>query len=575
MEFSKKAFKQYSGMVKRKMAERFLCKMEASIHESALPARASEQAEQRVYPAVKLSTVETPDGVLIPYNPYVSLQRQAKFLASQEKFYWRYHRVLAALIILLFAAISFATAVTAQRTPQWAVPFAQWLTDYLSLTIFRSDGIIGTGINSFGHFLTNPIFACVSFASIGIMAATAAKLSIQPTALLIGPKGLKLRWQWGRMAVNGTLMPWSDFSALKLEKPGKTTVAENWLVTFESEKLRPLRLKLAGLPGQLDRERMLEAVDRYATALSVDPEILQAFEPPQKRSYTELWLESLAAPPKRERLNPVAAGTALYGGRYTVIRQLGVGGQGTAYSAAVAGKRGDNEDEVVLKEFILPVYVERTVRKQALDRFENEASILQKLDHPKIVKLVDYFIEDHRVYLVLEYIKGTSLREYVAREGALPAVEVFALVESMLEILNYLHTLSPPVVHRDFTPDNLITDRSEGVKLIDFNVAQQSDSTATGTVVGKHSYLPPEQFRGKPTPKSDIYAFGATIYYLLTGKDPEPLTCSHPIIANDKTPLVLDEIVARCTALDQSDRFDSVDEIYSTLKAAREKRAQE
>lgn len=576
MEFSKKAFKQYSGLVKRKMAERFLCKMEASIHESALPVRASEQSEQRAYPAVKLPAPETADGIEIAYNPYVGLQRQAKFLAAQEKFYWRIYGPLAALILMLIALFWSSAAIVNYGEPKWLADLINKFAQKTAVPVLEKTGyVVSNGLTGLFNLFVHPVFAVCSAASMVALVAVVARLSFQPTALLVGQKGMKLRWQCWFLKMNGSLMPWSEFSGLRLEKPRKTTVADNWLVAFDSSENRPLKLKLAGLTAQLDRERLLEAVDKYAPTMSVDPEILQVFEPPHKRSYTELWLESLAAPPKRERLNPVAAGTSLYGGRYTVDRQLGVGGQGTAYSASVAGLKGDTADQVVLKEFILPVYVERAVRKQALERFENEAKLLQKLEHPKVVKLLDYFIEDHRAYLVLELIAGTALRDQVNRQGPLSAHEIFPLLENMLDILQFLHSQTPPVVHRDFTPDNLITDSTEGLKLIDFNVAQQSDSTSTGSVVGKHSYLPPEQFRGKPTPRSDIYALGATLYFLLTGKDPEPLTCSHPLIANDDTPIILEEIVARCTALDQEERFQNIEEISARLKSAQEKQAQE
>ncbi len=93
-------------------------------------------------------------------------------------------------------------------------------------------------------------------------------------------------------------------------------------------------------------------------------------------------------------------------------------------------------------------------------------------------------------------------------------------------LLDLLHANS--IVHRDFTPDNLILNSKGQLKLIDFNVAQQIQEGSTGTIVGKHAYVPPEQFRGKATSQSDLYAFGATMFYLLTGKDPEPISQSIP-----------------------------------------------
>jgi serine/threonine-protein kinase len=101
--------------------------------------------------------------------------------------------------------------------------------------------------------------------------------------------------------------------------------------------------------------------------------------------------------------------------------------------------------------------------------------------------------------------------------------------------------------------------------LIDFTVAQQTESTATGTVVGKHAYLPPEQFRGKPTPQSDIYAMGATLFYLLVGHDPEPITASHPILEDNEIDGSLDELISRATSLDLSIRYPNIQAVKEDL----------
>jgi serine/threonine-protein kinase len=120
-------------------------------------------------------------------------------------------------------------------------------------------------------------------------------------------------------------------------------------------------------------------------------------------------------------------------------------------------------------------------------------------------------------------------------------------------------------VHRDFTPDNLILDKDGTLKLIDFDVAQQREQTTSATVVGKHAYLPPEQFRGKPCPQSDIYALGATLHFLLTGCDPEPLTSSHPLTVRPEIAAALDGIVARCTQLDLDKRYETAAQIKLDL----------
>jgi serine/threonine protein kinase len=111
----------------------------------------------------------------------------------------------------------------------------------------------------------------------------------------------------------------------------------------------------------------------------------------------------------------------------------------------------------------------------------------------------------------------------------------------------------------------LILGPDGSLKLIDFMVAQQSADTATATVVGKHAYLPPEQFRGRAIPRSDIYAFGCTLFYLLTGKDPEPLTSSHPIFERDTVSGAMDTLVATATDLDLNKRFACADDVRQAL----------
>jgi serine/threonine-protein kinase len=274
-------------------------------------------------------------------------------------------------------------------------------------------------------------------------------------------------------------------------------------------------------------------------------------------------------------LTPLNDGQRLKSGKYIVERQLASGGQGVAYLAREgdAAKSADSSissdatPKVVLKEFVLPVYTSRTVRKQALERFENEARILEELSHPQIVKLIDFFLEDHRAYLVLEHIDGMSLRQLVAKNGPLPVEDILSLSMQMCDVLEYLHSLSPAVVHRDFTPDNLILDSRGRLVLIDFNVAQQKQWTTTSTVVGKHAYLPAEQFRGKPTTQSDLYAMGATLFFLFSGTDPQPITSSHPREFDPNVAGEFDDIVSKLTATESEDRFQTAAETRIALSA--------
>jgi serine/threonine protein kinase len=137
----------------------------------------------------------------------------------------------------------------------------------------------------------------------------------------------------------------------------------------------------------------------------------------------------------------------------------------------------------------------------------------------------------------------------------------------ILEILCYMHEQNPPVIHRDLTPDNVMLDQNGRVKLIDFSVAQEASSGVTGSVVGKPNYISPEQFRGKPTVQSDLYSLGATMYFLLLGHDPSPISVLHPKTENDQITSEVDAIIARCTQPELVKRFESAAKVLESLKA--------
>jgi tRNA A-37 threonylcarbamoyl transferase component Bud32 len=385
-----------------------------------------------------------------------------------------------------------------------------------------------------------------------------------PTHLALSKNGLRLLWRHMLFKKDGKLIQWGQIRRLSLETPAGKTSPLDHILRFSFGGNESLRFRLGCFPSVEERSRVLAAVEQWSPDMERDSAAVQALELPPDYSYTELWLQALSGPPKRERLTPIENKAKLRGGRFVVDRALGVGGQGTAYLAF------DNElsENVVLKEFILPVFVDVNVRRQSLERFEKEARILRQLDHNQIVKLIDFLVEDHRGYLVLEHIDGQSLREKVLSEGALAESEVRLLALQMCKMQNYLHSLTPPVVHRDFTPDNLILHKDGTLKLVDFNVAQQKETTATGTVVGKHAYLPPEQFRGQPTTQSDIYSLGASLFFLLTAEDPEPINEQHPRRVKPQLSEEIDQIVAKSTAIELSDRYTSAVDLEKALESA-------
>lgn len=381
------------------------------------------------------------------------------------------------------------------------------------------------------------------------------------THIRINESGIRLESSAGKSLMGSKPIYWKAIRRIYVEAPKNKSVLSGKLVI---EHHGTDRIPLSKIASADQWRKLVQAINTYSTDTQLDSRLLDVVAGQNSRdsSYTRLWLDALTAPPRRERLQPLSAGTSLQSGGFIIERILGSGGQGSAYLA-----KTKSDSVVVLKEYILPVYVDLRVRKQALEDFENEARLLTSLQHEGIVKSVASFAEDHRAYLVLEYISGKSLRDIVLETGRLAEADCLNYAIQMCKVLSYLHTQSPPLVHRDFTPDNLLVCNSTGrLKLIDFMVAQQEGAEST-SVVGKLHYMPPEQFQGKAAPVSDLYAMGCTMHYLLTGQDPEPMTPSHPILLNDAVTPEIDEIVARLTAVDARFRYRDTAELLADLHA--------
>ncbi|UBF29099.1 serine/threonine protein kinase [Kovacikia minuta CCNUW1] len=168
----------------------------------------------------------------------------------------------------------------------------------------------------------------------------------------------------------------------------------------------------------------------------------------------------------------------------------------------------------------------------ALRLFEREAAVLQQLNHPRIPRYLDYFSIDKKdggglcwFGLVQEYIPGASLQQRLQQGERFNSTQIQEIATQILEILLYLHGLEPPVLHRDIKPGNLILNETGQVYLVDFGSVQHQAAIegVTFTIVGTTGYTPLEQFWGRATPASDLYALGATLIHLITGIAPADL----------------------------------------------------
>lgn len=440
----------------------------------------------------------------------------------------------------------------------WLIPFA-W--QQASTIVIGITSILSLFLVMAGNILVNTIGLSLLFYPIAIILLLSSLLAwlnrfSQANYSEVHKDGIYMKY---RSHVSRKLI-WTELSSVFLFRPHGTMLPEKWEVGFGTSMARPVTVQLSAVADI--SEQLVEMLKENCPWASIDPDLLELWEPAIADSHTELWMKSLSSAPKENQLLPLFPGDKLKDDRYVILHRLGVGGQGTAYLV----RDQLEEREVVLKETLFPVFVDKEVKLKARERFEVEVSLLCRLDNEGVVRMRDSFTDEHRGYLVLDYIEGDSLRKLVKEKGPLSESEVLGLAQQMSSVLKYLHELAPPVVHRDFTPENLILDKNGKLVLIDFNVARTMESNKTATVVGKHAYIPPEQFRGDADPRSDIYAFGATLHFLLTGEDPEPISQSHPKEQVQNLSTKLDELVADATHLDLEKRTQSADTILERLK---------
>ncbi len=326
-------------------------------------------------------------------------------------------------------------------------------------------------------------------------------------------------------------------------------------------------LPLAGLSGE-SLEDLFLSMSRFADPMTMNPDvislqrdILTGQELQLGDSYTKMWEDSLKNSFEVTNFVPLLGGQSLRSGQLKILMLLACGGMSSVYLA-----RDGEGKRFVVKEIAVPTEHSDEARKKIHELFAREAQILARLDHAQIVKVVDHFVENSRDYLILEFVPGLTLRQHVQMTGKFSEKEVTSIARQIAQVLGYLHAHEPPIIHRDITPDNLIIrEPDRTITLIDFGAANEFIGSVTGTLIGKQCYIPPEQFQGKAVPQSDIYAAGATLHFLLTGQDPEPISCSHPKEVIKEISSTMDDVVAAATAVEVKDRFPSVEAMLAML----------
>jgi serine/threonine-protein kinase len=275
---------------------------------------------------------------------------------------------------------------------------------------------------------------------------------------------------------------------------------------------------------------------------------------------------------------PPAAAGERYIGKYRIKGELGRGGMGAVYLAEQPGLGR----EVAIKELIQSAVADPI----ALKRFLQEAQVMARTSHPNLVQVHDLELIGDANYIVLEFVRGKSLRDWLLR-GQIPLPQVFAVMHGVLQALDYAHKHA--IVHRDMKPENVLLSDEGMVKVADFGIARLTDdsgvggtATKTGTTVGTPQYMSPEQVASsKVDGRSDLYSAGIMLYELVAGQPPftandadGPFTLmAKHVQAPPKPPSVLrpgldmglEEVILKSLSKRPDDRFQTGQEFDDAL----------
>ena len=274
---------------------------------------------------------------------------------------------------------------------------------------------------------------------------------------------------------------------------------------------------------------------------------------------------------------PLGPAVTLSAGRYVIDKALGKGGMGSIF---LAHDTRLDDKPVVIKE-MLQNFASDDERKEAEEAFIGERKTLSALRHPNIPQITDFPTESGRFFIVQDHVDGEDLQKKAdaAPNKRLPERSVLQWASQVLSVLDYLEKQDPQVIHRDIKPANILVDSSGRVQVVDFGVAshrfrvgsKQGGTGALSTAMGTPGYAPKEQFTGNETPQSDIYALGATMHQLLTGRNPqgvEPLF-AYPAIRNLNPAIseVTEQIVTRALQNDPAKRWQHAADMKAAIDA--------
>ena len=270
---------------------------------------------------------------------------------------------------------------------------------------------------------------------------------------------------------------------------------------------------------------------------------------------------------------------------YRLTTKIGEGGMGSVYLGI--------HETLQIKVAIKVLHAAFSADEQLRKRFLNEAKTLSNINHPNIVKVLDFYDGHEGLFIIMEYVSGIPLDELIkTKTGPIPEERAFKIFAKILDGFQYAHSRKPAIIHRDIKPSNIIVDENDEPKIIDFGIvkivdADKTDSgrTMAGTKIGTAFFMSPEQILAKEVDaRSDIFSLGITLFIMLTGKSPFGSTLSeyevHNTIVTSPLPRakelypgvsdVAQSIIDKATEKQKENRFQNCNEFKAALQNGQE-----
>lgn len=254
----------------------------------------------------------------------------------------------------------------------------------------------------------------------------------------------------------------------------------------------------------------------------------------------------------------------LLGGRYRLVKILGKGGMSTVFLA----------ENINLGTFwaVKKISKNACINTDTIKALPIESDILKKLNHPALPRIIDIIENEDSIYIVQDFIEGTSLDKEIEKSGKFPETKVIEWAKQICDVLIYLHSFKPnPIIYRDMKPSNIILTPWGDIKLVDFGIAREykEDRKNDTVYIGTRGYAAPEQYGGgQSNVTTDIYSFGVTLFHLLTGEGPSqfPFGLKIPECHSGNVSHRMMQLISKCTRYNPEERYQSAYELKKDIE---------